>query len=154
MSKVVSIHIAEKADGKTEELSEAELVAGKGIVGDRYFLGIGNLSGKAPSPDRELTLIAKEEVQAFNQEYGLSIPPGDMRRNIVTQGINLNDMVDIEFSIGEVKVKGIRLCEPCQPLAYLLAAEIIPGMVHRAGLRAQIVVGGVIRPGDRISTTG
>ena len=141
-----------EAGAKMDSLSEAELEAGKGIIGDRYFFGKGTFSERlADMPDVEVTLIEKEEVDAFNSIAGMSFAPEDFRRNLVTSGICLNDLVDREFNIGSVTLKGIRLCEPCAHLAGILGNAIMDHMVHKAGLRAQVVVGGKIKVSDSVN---
>jgi len=91
-----------------------------------------------------------EQVDRFNCATGMALEPGDLRRNIVTGGVDLNALVGIQFCIGEVILEGVRLCEPCEHIAQLVAPEILTGMVHKAGLRAGIIRGGVIRPGDTV----
>ena len=150
--EVVSIHIGESAGKAMTEIEEAELVAGSGIVGDRYSSGTGTFSGQIPGPDHELTLVAMEEVARYNESTGRDLAAGELRRNLVTRGIELNDLVDKEFAIGEARARGIRLCEPCAHLAGLVGPEILPALLHRAGLRATIVSSGTIRIGDRIET--
>lgn len=148
---VEAIYIARTGGGPMEQLHQASLVAGQGIEGDRYFSDTGTFSGKlAGQPDLEVTLIEVEEIDRFNAEAGLSLNYGDMRRNIITRGIRLNDLVDRIFLIGPVKFRGIRLCEPCAHLAGLLTPEVLRGMVHRAGLRASIQNGGTIMTNDTI----
>jgi MOSC domain-containing protein YiiM len=135
-------------------LPEATLVAGRGIAGDRYFAGAGEFSPAVQDPDHELTLIAIEEVERLNQVAGLSLLPGDLRRNLVTRGVALNDLVGVEFSVGEVALKGIRLCEPCRSLAARTHPSVVRHLVHRGGLRAGILRGGRVRVGDAIGPAG
>jgi len=135
-----------------EYLHEANFTAGQGIEGDRYFFGNGTFSEKLNGlPDREVTLIEAEEIDRFNAQQGLSLNYGDMRRNIITRGIRLNDLVDRQFRIGAVEFRGIRLCEPCAHLAELVTPQVLKGMVHRAGLRACILTDGKIRESDPIT---
>ena len=147
---VVSIHIGFNAGATMTKIDEAELVAGRGIVGDRYYTETGTFSDALPDPDHELTLVANEEIARFNATGDLVVNPGDLRRNVVTRGIDLNELVGREFTIGSAKVRGIRLCEPCAYLAGLLGPEILPALVNRAGLRAGIVESGTIRAGDSL----
>ncbi len=146
---VHSIHIAAVASEPTTSVDEARAVPGKGLEGDRYFKGEGAFSDR-PEPGRELTLIEIETIEALERDYKLKLSPGDARRNIVTRGVPLNHLVGIEFSVGEVNLRGIRLNEPCNHLASLTDDNVKPGLVHRGGLRAQILTEGVIRPGDPI----
>lgn len=151
MSKVLALHISGKASAPMQALDQLELVAGKGVVGDRYFLELGTFSKQlAGLPDKELTLIESEFVEAFNREHGFDFDYGDFRRNIVTVGVDLNALVDQDFMLGDIRVKGIRLCEPCAHLAKLLTPEIMPSLVHKTGLRAQILDDGVLKLNDPI----
>ena len=134
-----------------EYIRNAELISGQGIVGDRYCSGSGTFSKKlAGLPDKEVTLIEAEEIDRFNAQQGLSLNYGDMRRNVITRNVRLNELVGKEFQIGSVKLKGIRLCEPCAHLASLVTDKVLPAMVHRSGLRACILEDGFIREHDSI----
>lgn len=138
-----------------EELNahaSARLLAGHGLEGDRYAEETGTFSKKLRGePEKELTLIESEEIAAFNARTGHSYGAGKFRRNIVTSGIRLNELVGMEFRIGDLRLKGIRLCEPCSYLAKLLGQEVVKEMTHRCGLRAQILDSGSIAAGDRIT---
>jgi hypothetical protein len=132
----------------------AELVPGGGIVGDRYREKTGTYSEMLEAKgDYEVTLIEREEVDAFNAVTGLGYAPGAFRRNLVTSGIRLNDLVGKEFTVGEVSLYGVRLCEPCAYLAGLVGKEVMEHMIHKAGLRAIVRNGGSIRPGCAIRET-
>lgn len=134
-------------------VDEAILEAGRGLVGDRYYRGSGTFSEKLKGQaDSELTLIEAEEIDSFNRESGLALGYGEVRRNLITIGIRLNDLVGRQFRVGETLLQGIRLCEPCAHLAKTVAKEVLPGLVHKAGLRACIVEGGTVRIGDSISS--
>ena len=146
---VHSIHIAAVASEPTTSVDEARAVPGKGLEGDRYFKGEGAFSDR-PGPDRELTLIEIETIEALERDYKLKLSPGAARRNIVTRDVPLNHLVGIDFSVGEVTLRGLRLNEPCNHLASLTEEKVKQGLVHRGGLRAQILTEGVIRPGDTI----
>jgi len=151
---IVAIYIAESGAEPMSAVSEAELEAGRGILGDRYH-GRGGTFSKQDrlKPDQELTLIEAEEIERFNEATGLGLDLGATRRNVVTRGVRLNDLVGRQFSVGAAVVEGMRLCEPCAHLAAIVSEKVLPGLVHRAGLRARIVSGGVIRPEDPIALT-
>lgn len=136
-----------------QSLSEATAIVGHGIEGDRYYLGCGTFSPNPPKPDFEITLIEQEQVDAFAKASGLPFTAALARRNLVTSGVDLNALVGREFSVGEVRLRGIRLCEPCQHLATISFPETLKGLAHRAGLRAQILTGGTIRVGGRINAS-
>ncbi len=143
---VDSIHIAPAAKAPTSAVVEAEAVPGAGLVGDRYFLKQGTFF--KPEPDFELTLIEAEAIEAAAREDQVTLAVGEARRNVVTRDVPLNHLVGREFMIGDVKVRGIRLCEPCSHLQTLVGQPVIKALRHRGGLRAQILTGGVIRVGD------
>jgi MOSC domain-containing protein YiiM len=96
-------------------------------------------------------LIELESLEAVAREEGLQLAAGDSRRNIVTQGVPLNHLVGREFRVGQVTLRGVRLCEPCQHLAGLTQARVLPALIHRGGLRAEIINEGDIRVGDIIT---
>jgi MOSC domain-containing protein YiiM len=120
-----------------------------GLEGDRYALGIGHYSGD-PNVDRQVTLIEVEELEVLEKELGIVLAPGETRRNVTTRGIRLNDLLGRRFRIGDVECEGTRLCEPCQYLTDLLGKPVLAPLVHRAGLRARILTGGEIAPGDEV----
>ena len=146
---VHSIHIAAVASEPTTSVDEARAVPGKGLEGDRYFKREGTYSDRH-GPDREVTLIEIETIQALERDYKYELSPGDARRNIVTRNVPLNHLVGREFQVGEVTLRGIRLNEPCNHLAGLTDDKVKQGLVHRGGLRAQILTEGTIQPGDEI----
>jgi MOSC domain-containing protein YiiM len=146
---VHSIHITAVAGEPTVSVEEARAVADKGLEGDRYFSGAGSWSS-TPGSGRQVTLIELETIEALDRDYEMKIEPGQARRNIVTSGVALNHLVGREFSAGEVRLRGMRLNEPCDRLARLTDEKVKQGLVHRGGLRADIVSGGVIRVGDAV----
>lgn len=151
MPKVVEIYIAKSSKSPMENLYVAELVKGRGVVGDRYCLGKGTFSKKlAGLPDKEITLLESEQVDEFNRMYSSDFKYSDFRRNVITRGVDLNALEGKEFYIGDVRLRGIRLCEPCAHLGQKLGEAVVRGMVHKAGLRAQILHNGVIQVGDSV----
>lgn len=144
---VVSIQIAREAAGPMATLEHVEAVAGKGLVGDRYFHQAGTYSGR-PGSGRQLTLIEAEAIEAIAREAGIDIPPAASRRNLTTRGVPLNHLVGRRFRVGDIVLEGTRLSEPCAHLEGLTKPGVLKALVHRGGLRADIVVGGVIRVGD------
>ncbi|MEE9144938.1 MAG: MOSC domain-containing protein [Candidatus Binatia bacterium] len=146
---VVSIHITAGAKAPMASVNEVHVVIGKGLEGDRYFNEVGSFS-KNPGLGREITLIEIEAVEALKQDYGIELNPKDSRRNIATRGVALNHLVGQQFKVGNVTLRGIRLCEPCSHLEKLTSKDVMRGLIHRGGLRAEILIGGVLRPGDVI----
>jgi MOSC domain-containing protein YiiM len=144
------IYIAPKATAPTVSVTEILAIPGVGLEGDRYALRQGTFF--KPEPDFELTLIEAEAIEALKRDYNVELAPGEARRNLVTRGIALNHLVGRDFQIGEVKAHGIRLCEPCDHLQRLTGRQLIKGLRHRGGLRAQILTQGAIRVGDSLSS--
>jgi MOSC domain-containing protein YiiM len=120
------------------------------LEGDRYALRLGTFF--KPEPAFELTLIEAEAIEALQRDYHVELAPGEARRNLVTRNVALNHLVGREFHIGQVKIRGIRLCEPCSHLQRLTGREVIKGLLHRGGLRAQILTQGAIHVGDSLSS--
>lgn len=144
--KIVKLLISKDTQTPMLNVNQIVLEAGKGIFGDRYYNQIGTFSNKGEiEPDRDVTLIEIEKIDALNKEHNLDITAEDFRRNIVVKNCDLNSLVGKEFQIGEVVLKGLRLCEPCKYLADKLnEKKTLSEMVHKAGLRAQIIKGGSI----------
>jgi MOSC domain-containing protein YiiM len=146
--KVESIHIAPAAKAPMQSVERAEAIPGIGLEGDRYARKAGTFY--KPQPEFELTLIEAEAVEAILREYKISMTFGEGRRNIVTRDVPLNHLVGREFNVGPVRVRGIRLCEPCSHLEAITTLPLMKGLRHRGGLRAQILTRGVIRVGDEV----
>lgn len=147
---LVGIYQAHEAGAVLHAVAEGRLEAGKGLVGDRYHAG-GGTSSKGPvAPDAEITLIEIEEIERFNSLQMVPFPEGAFRRNLVTRGVRLNDFVGTRFAVGGALLEGKRLCEPCAHLGRLTTPTIVPDMVHRAGLRAQIIRGAMVGTGTRL----
>ena len=144
---LVSIHVAPAAAVPIRTVREARVVPGKGIEGDRYFDGRGTWSSH-PGAGREVTLIEIEAIEAVRREHGIELAAHDARRNLVTRGVPLNHLVGREFRIGEARFKGIRLCEPCIHLEGLTRKSVKAALIHRGGLRAEVVREGTLRAGD------
>ena len=144
---VAGLLVASAAAEPLERVSAAEAIAGRGLEGDRYGKGEGTFSGSGRG--YELTLIEAEALEALAAE-GVEISWEEARRNVVTRGIGLNALVGRRFLIGEVECVGRRLAEPCSHLQRLAPAGILGGLVHRGGLRADIVAGGAIRVDDPV----
>jgi MOSC domain-containing protein YiiM len=148
--QVVSIHIAANREDPVRSVDSVQAVRGRGLEGDRYFARKGTYSDRE-GPHREVTLIEAEAIEALARENEITIDAGDARRNIVTRGVPLNHLVGREFLVGDVRLRGVRLCEPCAHLEGLTRRGVLGGLVHRAGLRAQILTDGVIRVGAPIA---
>jgi len=147
--RVISLHVAPAAGAAMSSVDSVQAVAGRGLEGDRYFLGAGTYSRKKAA-DREITLIEVEAIEALERDYGLPFEAREARRNVATRGAALNHLVGRAFRVGDVTLEGLRLCEPCSHMERLSGKPVRAGLVHRGGLRARIVTGGVIRVGDAI----
>jgi MOSC domain-containing protein YiiM len=148
---VLRVFVTPGAGQPMIELEHARALPGKGIEGDRYFLATGSFS-RWPGSHRELTLIAAEDLEAMHRDFGIDLPPEKSRRNVLTQGIVLQRLVKETFTIGDIELRGMRLCQPCKYLARLTnEPELVTALVNRGGLRAQILTEGVIRPGYTVT---
>ena len=152
LGKVESIQVRPKSFEPINPQQEIRAVAGMGIDGDHQFGGPPFLPKKPHIRAYQITLIEAEAVEALKHEMGLDFPPAQTRRNIVTRGVPLNHLVDKEFTIGEARLRGIELDEPCQHLVDVTGErKLLVGLVHRGGLGADIIDSGVIRVGDSIT---
>jgi MOSC domain-containing protein YiiM len=124
-------------------------IPGRGLEGDRYWSKSGTYSAKNGA-DREITLIENEALEALLRDYGIALEAGATRRNVATRGVPLNHLVDRQFRVGGVILLGLRLCEPCGYMEESSGQPVRAGLVHRGGLRAQILTEGRIRVGDAV----
>ncbi len=147
---VVNIFITPKAGAPMQAIEAAHAVPGQGLEGDRYFEARGSFS-RWPGPHRDVTLIAEEALAEMARETGTTLAAEASRRNVLVRGVPLNDLIKQRFSVGEVVMEGIRLCQPCKYLARIAGEPgVLPGLVNRGGLRARILSEGVIRVGDTV----
>lgn len=146
---VLSLHIAPSGAAPMLTVGSVDAIAGRGLAGDRYFNRTGTYSNH-PGDGRHVTLIESEALEALRRDYNIALEPGLARRNIVTRGVAVNHLVEREFTIGAVVLRGTRLCEPCAHLEKLSNSGVMRGLIHRGGLRAEVVAGGTIRVGDQI----
>ena len=145
--RVEHIHIAEVEGGPVRALASVEATAGVGLAGDRYARGDGFWPDDGES--RDVTLIEAEAIENL-AEHGITLEPGESRRNITTRGIRLNELVGREFTIGGVRARGTELCEPCTHLVAMTGKPLLKPLVHRGGLRADLLTSGPISVGDAI----
>ena len=144
MSHVFKIGIAAQNNKEIKEVNHIDVIANKGVVGDRHFSEFND-------PYNQLSLIESENIDYYNIKYGLNIPYIDFRRNIITKGIRLNDLIGKKFLVGEVELEGIDLCRPCRHLCELLDQDnIIKEFLRRGGLRCQILSSSSIEIGNKI----
>ena len=144
MGKVLEIGISENSGGKINSIPYVEAIAGKGLINDRHHKEVNKNKN-------QITLIEIENIERYNQISGTSIPPINFRRNIITKGIKLNELVGAEFFIGRVKVKGHDLCRPCKELQDRLRQEnFVKKLIDKGGLRCEVLSNGKISAGDKI----
>ena len=144
MSKVLKLGITNNNNKKIVEVKSIDVLANKGIVGDRHF-------NEYNDPYCQLSLIESENIDYYNTKYGLNIPYTDFRRNVITKGINLNNLIGKKLQIGNVKVEGVDLCRPCKHLTEMLNQEnILKEFLRKGGLRCQILSSSSISIGDEI----
>ncbi len=151
MARVEQIFIAEEVRGRVKELQQAYLEAGMGICGDRYYqaaqaaIACGETAGI-----NQVTLIDKARLDEFLAEHESDLGYGEFRRSIITSGIELNDLVDKSFMVGDARLRGTELCEPCAWLKQNVHEAVLPDLVHKAGLRAIVESSASISPGAEI----
>ena len=145
MSKIIEIGIAKESNKEIEKVKFIEVVAGKGIKGDRYFYDINE-------EKKQLTLIESENIDYYNKEKNTNIPYLDFRRNIITEGIKLNELIGKKIQIGSVKIEGKDLCRPCKHLQEMIGQnDIVEKFLLKGGLRCEILSNGKIYNGDKIT---
>ena len=145
MPKVYKLGISTNNNQTISEVNLIKVLVNQGIVGDRHF-------NEFNDPYNQITLIESENIDYYNIKYGQNIPYKDFRRNIITKGIKLNDLVGKRFQIGKVELEGIDLCRPCKHLSEILDQDnIIKEFLRRGGLRCQILTSSTIEVGDKIN---
>ena len=145
MPKVFKIGVTKINNQAIQEVEEINLLAGKGIIGDRHF--------NENNEDRnQLTLIEKENIDYYNEKFNLKIPYIDFRRNIITKGIKLNDLIGKKLIIGKIELKGIDLCRPCKSLQKNLGQDnIIKEFLRKGELRCGILTSANVKVDDEIT---
>ena len=147
--EVVALYVSPTASEPMQPLQEASFVEGRGIEGDRHYLH-GEVVADDEEPSYEVTLIEDETIDTLQYEAKVPISAEVLRRHIVTRGFSVNHLVDREFQIGEVRLRGLSLYEPSPQLMESVGHKIAVGLIHRGGLAAQILSNGVVHVGDLI----
>ena len=144
MAEVFKLGIAANNNQPITEVDSIEVLANKGIVGDRHFHDFND-------PYNQLSLIESENIDEYNIKFGLNIPYINFRRNVITKGIKLNDLIEKKLMIGNAELKAIELCRPCRHLTEMLDQKnIIKEFMRKGGLRCQILSSSKINIGDKI----
>jgi MOSC domain-containing protein YiiM len=152
---VENIFITKTRREQPHEIEAAKLEAGKGIVGDRYheraleFLAMGD-----QVPSNHISVISKEELAGFLERNNAEIDYADFRRNVLTSGIDLRELIGRQFKLGSALCQGIEDCDPCVFLAATVHRSVLPEMKEKAGLRAIILEDGDLKIGDTITLIG
>ena len=147
-ARLLGIYIAAQAAAPAQSLERVLARAGLGLEGERYAAIKGTFSDRPGK--RDVTLIESEVLASYEQESGRKLSGAESRRNLLTQGVRLNDLVGREFRVGAVRLRGLRLSEPCTHLTRLTHPETLRGLVHRGGLIAEVLCDGELKVGDEI----
>jgi MOSC domain-containing protein YiiM len=150
---LVAIYVTPDEGEPMEARDEVQALAGKGLDGDRYAIEAGKYSGTKVGK-RAVTLIEREAIAGARDEYGIELAEQETRRNLVTEGVPVNHLVGKEFTVGGVRMRGYDLAEPCVYLEGLTRKGVREALVHRGGLRAEILDDGPIRVGDAVRPIG
>ncbi len=154
-AKLLKIFLCPKAGENMQELSIAWVKAGAGLRGDRYAEDRGSWSKSKREVIRHISLISVEAIYAANQEFGTDFLPHETRRNLLTEGIDLNTLVDQYFFVGWIFMKGIELCDPCDRPSVLSHKPLFKeAFANRGGLRAQVLNTGMLQIGDIVKLSG
>ena len=145
--RVEAVYIAEESTAETEPVQRVTAVARRGLEGDRHF---DKRSRRGGAGGKDLTLIEAEAIEGLREDTGIELGLGEARRQVVTRGIRLNDLVGRRFTVGDVECVGVELCDPCRHMEQLTQPGVLRGLVDRGGLRADIVVSGEIAVGDAV----
>ena len=129
-----------------------EAFAGKGLSGDRYAIPAGTYTGmRLEDAQRAVTLFERENLDYLEREHGIVLTPEQTRRNLLVEGVPLNDLIGVEFTVGGVPLRGVDLAHPCSYLQDLTEPGVLRGLQDRGGLRCEILADGVISVGDPVT---
>jgi MOSC domain-containing protein YiiM len=147
--RVVTLQLAEDGAAPMRAVRAVDAERGRGLIGDRYWAGRGRFS-RAGDPTYAVTLVERETLEALWRDHRLALDGPGTRRNVVTEGIALNHLVGRSFRIGAALLRGHALCEPCFELERRTRPGVLGALVHRGGLRAEVLESGLIAVGDPI----
>ncbi len=150
---VVALFIADRREAPMKKVEQLNALAGQGIEGDRYFLGTGTYS-KKPEPGRQVTLIQSEVLESLKDKFKITVKPEESRRNVLTKGVEINNLIGAEFFVGTVRLQAHRITQPCLYLEKLLDQ---PGLYKElwdnGGISCEILSDGLIKKGDIITAS-
>ena len=142
---VEGLFVTAESGGEIQRRQTVDAVAGRGLRGDRYF------TERASDAGNDVTLIEQEALDAIRTESSIELAPGEHRRNLETRDVALNHLVGKRFRVGDAVCRGVELCEPCSYLQNMTEDGVLRALLHRGGLRAEIVESGTVRAGDTVA---
>lgn len=149
--RVVGIYTAPAEGAPMVAHDAVEAIAGHGLAGDRYAIAAGTYSGKRlGDAQRAVTLFEREHLDHLAEEHGIVLGPHETRRNLVVEGVRLDGLVGVTFTVGEVTLRGVDLAHPCAYLEGLTRPGVLRALQDRGGLRGEILTGGTITVGDPV----
>ena len=153
MGSVVALFVVDRMSAPMKKVEQVNALAGKGLEGDRYLLGVGTYS-KKPQPGRQVTLIKSEMLELLKDKFDITVKPEESRRNVLTKGVEINDLIGTEFYVGTVRLRAHRITQPCLYLEKLLDQ---PGLYNElwdnGGISCEILTDGIIKEGDIITSS-
>jgi len=151
--RVLGIYTAPAEGAPMVAHDTIEAFAGKGLSGDRYANEAGTYSGRRlEDAQRAVTLFERENLDHLEREHGIVLTPEQTRRNLLVEGVSVNDLVGVEFTVGGVPMRGVDLAHPCSYLQDLTEPGVLQALQGRGGLRCEILADGVISVGDPVTT--
>jgi MOSC domain-containing protein YiiM len=147
--EVTTLHSCAAAGQPMQPFDRLNLLAGRGIEGDRYFLGTGYYSAR-PEEGRQITLFEMETLEALQRDYDIALSPAEHRRNVTVRGVPLNHLVGRRLRLGNTLLEATRLSIPCRYIEEVTGKSIFKALMHRSGLNCKILDGGIIRVGDGV----
>jgi len=152
--RLLGIYTAPREGAPMVAHDAIDALAGRGLAGDRYALAAGTYSGmRIEDAQRAVTLFARETLDAVAAEHGIELAAHETRRNLLVDGVPLNDLVGTRFRVGAVEMRGVDLAHPCAYLESLTRPGVLRALVDRGGLRAEILTSGSIAIGDEVTWT-
>ena len=149
---VVGLYTVDRRSAPMKKVEQLNALAGLGIEGDRYLLGTGTYS-KNPQPGRQITLIQSEVLNWLKDKFEITVKPEESRRNVLTQGIEINELVGTEFFVGPVLLRAHRITQPCPYLEKLLDRPgLYQALWDKGGISCEILSDGIIKEGDMITS--
>lgn len=146
---VIEIWLTSAAAEPMRRVPSVEALPGRGLAGDRYALG-GGTWARYPDLEKQVTLIDRDDVAAVAAEAGSALSPGDTRRNLVTSGVDLPDLVGRWFTVGDALLFGMKRCPPCTHLERLTGTRLVKAMLDRGGINAAVFGGGHVFEGAAV----